>query len=79
MRVKMTKTAAVHLPLTALRCLYQSRRGKTVVCEIDIAALKKVNDVVTVEEMVAQARLEYASGQTARFTNPADVIAYLRK
>ncbi|OGH73723.1 MAG: hypothetical protein A3C90_02970 [Candidatus Magasanikbacteria bacterium RIFCSPHIGHO2_02_FULL_51_14] len=78
MRTKhMTKSAAVTLPLTALKCLYKSARGKKIVCEIDVAALKRINEPNTLDEMVAEARLEQALGKTKSFTSPAALIKEL--
>lgn len=80
MRTKqMTKSAAVTLPLTALKCLYKSARGKKIVCEIDVAALKRVNEPNTLDEMVAEARLEYFAGTTKTFTDTKQLLSYLKR
>ncbi len=42
------------------------------------AAMKKVNSPNTIDEMVAEARLEYAFGQTKGFTDTKELIADLR-
>ncbi len=73
------KIAAVTLPLTALKCLYKSSRGKKIVCEIDLASLKKVNQPNTIDEMVAEARLEYFTGKTKGFSDTKKLIACLNK
>lgn len=78
MRTKsVTKLAVVTLPLTALKCLYKSARGKKIVCEIDVASLKSVNEPNTLDEMVAAARLEYFSGKTRGFTETKQLLSYL--
>lgn len=78
MRIKqLTKPAAVTLPLTALRCLYKSARGKKIVCEIDIAALKSINEPNTLDEMAAEARFEYFAGKTRGFTDTKQLLSYL--
>ena len=78
MRTKqITNPAVVTLPLTALKCLYKSTRGKKIVCEIDIAALQSVNEPTTLDEMVAEARLEYVTGKTKSFTDTKQLLSYL--
>jgi len=74
----MKKPASVKLPLTALRCLYKTARGKKIVCEIDVAQMKKLNEATTIDEMVAEARLERAVGKTKFFTSADDLIKELR-
>lgn len=71
------KSAAVTLPLTAFKCLYKSARGKKIVCEIDFAALKSINDPNTLDEMVAEARLEYFADKTKSFTDTKRLLAFL--
>ena len=39
--------------------------------------MKKVNSPNTIDEMVAEARLEYALGQTKGFTDTKELIRYL--
>src|SRR3990167_7601705 len=65
MRIKTKKQAVVTFPVTSLRPLYSSKRGKKrkLIFEADIDSLKKVNEPDTIDEMVAEARLEYASGK----------------
>jgi hypothetical protein len=70
--------AAVSFPLTSLKPLYSSNRGKTLVLEVDVSSLKKVNEPNTIDEMVAEARLEYYSGKTKGFTSAEALIKELR-
>lgn len=77
MRVK-TKPAVVTLPLTAIKYLYSPARGKKLVVELDINRLKKVNEPNTIDEMVAEAKLEYYSGKTKGFTDTKKLMAYLK-
>lgn len=71
------KPATVNLPLTALKCLYRSARGKKLVCEIDIALLRKMNEPSTIDEMVAEARLEFFAGKTKGFSDTKQLLQYL--
>ena len=72
-----TKPASVNIPLTAMKFLYRGSPTKTLVCEIDIDALKEVNEPNTIDEMVAEARLEYATGRTQGFTDTNALVAHL--
>lgn len=78
MSIRTTKPAAVTLPLTALRCLYKTTRGKKIVCEIDVSALKKLNEPNTIDEMVAEARLHRALGKTKSFSSAKSLVKELR-
>lgn len=75
-----TKQAAVSFPLTSLKPLYRSSRGaiKTIVFEADVNALKEVNEPDTIDEMVAEARLEYALGKTKTFASADELMEDLR-
>lgn len=72
-----TKPAAVTLPLTAIKYLYSPVRGEKLVVELDIKSLKKINEPNTIDEMVAEARLEYHSGKTKGFTDTKKLMAHL--
>ncbi|GAI91174.1 unnamed protein product [marine sediment metagenome] len=72
-----TKLAAVSFPLTSLRPLYSSNRGRKLVVEVDIKSMKKVNEPSTIDEMVAEAKLEYAMGKSKTFTSAKELIKEL--
>jgi len=69
--------ATVSFPLVSLRPLYSSDRGKKLVVEVDVKSMKKVNEPNTIDEMVAEARLEYAVGKSKTFTSAEDLIKEL--
>ena len=73
----ITKSAAVTLPLNALKCLYHNASGKKIVCEIDLTILKKLNKPNALDKMVAEARLEYITGKTKTFTSAKALIREL--
>lgn len=75
--ITKTKSATVVLPLTAIKYLYTPTRGKKLVVELDVNSLKKVNEPCTIEEMVAESRLEYYSGKTKGFTDTKKLMAHL--
>lgn len=72
-----TKPAAVSFPLTSLRPLYSSQYGKKLVIEVDIKSMREINEPNTVDEMVAEARLEYALGKSKTFSSPEALIKEL--
>ncbi len=70
---KIKQPATVTFPLTGLKPLYRGQHGKTLVFEVDVDSLKKVNEPNTIDEMVAEAHLEYALGKSKTFTS-ADAL-----
>ena len=72
-----TMPAAVSFPLTSLKPLYSSDRGKKLVVEVDVKSMKKVNEPNTIDEMVAEAKLEYAMGKSKTFSSAEDLIKEL--
>lgn len=70
--------AIVSFPLTSLKPLYSSDRGKKLVIEVEVKSMKKVNEPNTIDEMVAAAKLEYAMGKSKTFTSAEDLIKELR-
>jgi hypothetical protein len=77
MVVKTKQPATLVLPLTGLKPLYRSNHGDKLVLEIDVGALKKVNEPNTIDEMVAEARLEYFLGKTPAFTDIKKLVKHL--
>lgn len=73
----MSKPTAILLPFTALKFLYKNTRGDKIVCEIDVDSLRKVNEPSTIDDMVAEARLEYFAGKTKGFKDTDKLIDYL--
>lgn len=69
--------ATISFPLIGLRPLYSSDRGKKLVIEVDVGSMKKVNEPSTIDDMVAEARLEYFAGKTKGFKNTDKLIEHL--
>ena len=65
---KRTKEAMVKIPLSALHKITGFPKKNRVIFEIDTASLKRVNEPSTLDEIVAEARLEKALGKTKSFT-----------
>jgi len=72
-----TAPATVSFPLTGLKPLYSSKRGKKLVVEVDVGSMKKVNNPNTIDDMVAEARLEYYTGKTKGFKDARKLVNYL--
>ena len=69
--------ATISFPLTSVRPLYSSHRGRKLVVEVDVRSMKKVNEPSTIDDMVAEARLEYHTGKTRGFKDTDKLIDYL--
>lgn len=69
-----TSPATISFPLSSLRPLYSSNRGKKLVVEVDVASMKKVNEPRTIDDMVAEARLEYHTGKTKGYKDMGKLI-----
>lgn len=71
------KSAVVTIPLTAIKLLYRGQRNKKIVCEIDFPSLQRVNESTTIDEMVAEAQLEYFTGKTRKFKSAKQLVKFL--
>jgi hypothetical protein len=69
--------ATISFPLKSLKPLYSTKQGKKLVVEVDVDSMKKINDPKTIDDMVAEARLEYFTGKTKGFKNMDKLIDYL--
>lgn len=74
---KRTEEAIIKLPLSGLRYLSSYPREKKVVIEISTDAIKRVNAAETLDEIINEARLDYALGNYKTFTSAKDLIAEL--
>ncbi|OGH71435.1 MAG: hypothetical protein A2921_01680 [Candidatus Magasanikbacteria bacterium RIFCSPLOWO2_01_FULL_43_20b] len=73
-----TKEAIVKIPLSAFRYLSRYSRGKKIVVEISTDDLKRVNAAKTIDEIINEARLDYALGDYSTHKTPKSLIAALR-
>lgn len=74
---KRTEEAMVNIPLSALRYLSRYPREKKIIVEISIDEIKRVNKAKTLDEIINEARLDYALGNYKTFTSAKDLIAEL--
>ncbi len=73
-----TPRAGISVPYEAIHCLYRNGLDHKVVCEIDIDMLKQVNASVTIDEIVAEAEFDYATGKASGpFTSADDLMKSL--
>ncbi|MDA2922552.1 hypothetical protein MYX07_04790 [Patescibacteria group bacterium AH-259-L07] len=69
--------AMVKIPLSSLRCILRYPKEKKIICEIATDGIERLNEAETLDEIINEARLDYALGNYKSFTNAKDVIAEL--
>jgi len=73
-----TKEAMVKIPLSALRYLSRYPREKKIVVEIAMNDIVRVNSAETLDEIISEARLDYALGNYSSHKTAKGLIAALR-
>ena len=74
---KKTSEALVSFPLSALRYLSKQSSKKKIVVEISAADIKRINGADTLDEIINEARLDYAKGDYSTHKSPQSLIAAL--
>ena len=74
---KRTHEAMVNIPLSAFRYLSKYPREKKIVVEIGIEDIKRVNSAETLDEIINEARLDYALGNYTTHKTAKSLIAAL--
>lgn len=74
---KRTGEAMVKIPLSALRCILRYPKEKKIICEISTKGIKRVKGAETLDEIINEARLDYALGHYKTFSSAKDLIAEL--
>ncbi|MBI2443986.1 MAG: hypothetical protein HYV42_01955 [Candidatus Magasanikbacteria bacterium] len=74
---KKTREAMINIPLSAFHYLAQYPREKKIVVEIAVNALKRVNRAETLDEIINEARLDYALGNYTTHKTAKSLIAAL--
>ena len=72
------QSAMINIPLSALRCILSYPKDNKVICEIDTNSLRSENAPGTLDEIINDARIDYALGNCKTFTNAEDLIAHLK-
>lgn len=73
-----TKEAMVKIPLSAFRYLSRYPREKKIVVEIATDDIVRVNSAETLDEIINEARLDYALGNFSTHKSAKSLIAALR-
>lgn len=73
-----TKEAMVKIPLSALRYLTRYPRDKKIIVEISTDDIVRVNSAETLDEIISEARLDYALGDYSSHKTAKSIIAALR-
>jgi len=68
----------VKIPLSALRYLSRYPSEKKIVVEISTDDIKRFNKAETLDEIINEARLDYALGRYKTFASAKDLIVELR-
>lgn len=72
-----TREATVRIPLAALRCILRYPNEKKIICEISTNDIKRLNDAATLDEIINEARLDYALGNFTIHKTSKSLIAAL--
>lgn len=73
-----TKEAMVRIPLSSLRYLSRHPRRNRIIVEIAMDDIARVNPARTLDEIVSEARLDYAAGNYSSHRSAKSLIAALR-
>ena len=79
MRERVRQKARVTIPLGAMRCISGYPKERKVICEINMDELERVNDAETFDEIISQARLDYALGDYEGFNSAQELVEDLHK
>ena len=72
------KEPTIKVPLSAIRCILGYPRERKIVCEIDTKGITRLNKPNTLDEIINEARFDYALGNYKTFTKAKNLIAELR-
>lgn len=67
----------IRIPLSAMRFLSRDTKKRKMTFEISTKDLARVNKSSTLDEMIAEGKLEYAMGRTKGFTDSKKLLAFL--
>lgn len=71
------REAMIRIPLSSMRHVSSDLKKKKMTFEISTKDLTRVNKSSTLDEMIAEAKLEYAIGRTKGFTDSKKLVAFL--
>lgn len=68
----------INIPLSALRCILTYPKDKKMLCEIDMESLSLANSPQDLDEIINDARIDYALDNYKTFSNSKDLLAELK-
>ena len=74
----MSNPTTLQIPLSAIKPVWRDDAAGTILVELPIAALREDNEPQTIDDIIAQARIDYARGDFKSFTSVDDLIHDLR-
>lgn len=74
---RRSREAIVKIPLSSLRCILRYPKEGKIICEIVTGDIERLNDPETLDEIINEARLDYALGNYKTFTQASDLLAEL--
>ena len=77
-RKKTSKEAMVEIPLSALRCILRYPKEKKIICEINLADIKRKDKGETIDEIINESRLDYALGNYTAHTSAKSLLSELK-
>jgi len=75
--LKRTDEAMINIPLSAFRYLSRYPREKKIVVEIALDEMRRVNSAETIDEIINEARLDYAVGNYTTHQTAKSLMAAL--
>ncbi len=73
-RKKYPKEAMLEIPLSAVRCVLRYPKEKKAICEIDLASIKRRDKADTLDEIINEARIDYALGNFTAHSSAKSLI-----
>lgn len=70
--------ATLQIPLSAIKPVWRNDAAGTLLVELPIDALQQENEPRTLDDLIAQARIDYAKGDYKSFSNVDDLIRDLQ-
>lgn len=75
---KTSREAMIKIPLSSFRCIVRYPKEKKIICEIATKDIIRVNEPKTLDEIIGEARLDYALGNYTTHKTAKSLIAELR-
>ena len=75
---KKRKEAMIEIPLSAVRCILRYPKEKRAICEINLSGIKLKDKSETLDEIINEARIDYALGNYTSHASAKSLIAELK-